>query len=436
MKNQIENNYSGFKDKVTPSTKRVYDSLTNHFIHLSKLTTKRNYCLGLQKQWITFFKDGHLQIGENKSETKVDSLQIKKMIQETETIKISSKKLGKLKASKGIEGIYYTVDSTYTIAVIKNKTSFRDYVGVIVNSKTKLWTPNQVKLELKELSKDKFIAYTYYQDHSGHITEYSFDGTSLNNGTWVKYNATPKDNNRQQFAPIQTKKLTDKTFYIQIGSFDPWNSQAIDSVFKLNETILKSTPNLILDLRGNGGGVDDAFKPIEPYLYTKPIVNIGVDVIASKDNINSWKALLDYPELDQSIKDWVKTITDKMELNEGELVNVVVDDEITFESIEPFPKKVVILIDGESKSTTEQFLLRAIQSEKVTLIGQNSGGVLDYSNVRDAIYPDGIFTLYYPTTRSRRIDMGEGIDSIGIKPNIYLSGNKDWIIEAINHLKN
>jgi hypothetical protein len=46
------------------------------------------------------------------------------------------------------------------------------------------------------------------------------------------------------------------------------------------------------------------------------------------------------------------------------------------------------------------------------------------------------YKLYTPTTRSRRIDIGEGIDGIGIKPNIYLTYKQDWIQEALKFLTN
>jgi hypothetical protein len=44
------------------------------------------------------------------------------------------------------------------------------------------------------------------------------------------------------------------------------------------------------------------------------------------------------------------------------------------------------------------------------------------------------YRLWSLTTRSRRINIGEGIDGKGIKPNIYLTGKQDWIEEALNFL--
>jgi C-terminal processing protease CtpA/Prc len=95
---------------------------------------------------------------------------------------------------------------------------------------------------------------------------------------------------------------------------------------------------------------------------------------------------------------------------------------------------VVILINEGCASSTEQFLLEASQSKKVTLMGQNTSGTLDYSNLREYDFCEMPYRLWSPTTRSRRIDIGEGIDGTGIKPNIYLTEKQDWIEEALNFL--
>jgi C-terminal processing protease CtpA/Prc len=96
----------------------------------------------------------------------------------------------------------------------------------------------------------------------------------------------------------------------------------------------------------------------------------------------------------------------------------------------PNPKKVLILINRGCASTTEQFLLYARQSSKVILAGEPTQGVLDYSNMRDAPFSCMSYVLRYATTRSRRLDVGEGIDNIGIKPQIKLERNGDWIKQA------
>ncbi|WP_175404057.1 S41 family peptidase [Mucilaginibacter sp. PPCGB 2223] len=365
-----------------------------------------------------------------------DTVAINKLIRETEVISITPQNLTRLKISKNAEGVYYSSDSTYKIAIIKNKTSFRDYAGVILTSKSSFWKPGQVKMELKQTTKSAFKAYYYSKDHSIQVLNYSFDGKSLNNGDWTKEGIIAASANTQTFVPVQFKSLSDRTSYIRIGTFDEGNSKAIDSVFKANESSLKSKPNLILDLRGNGGGADFAFYPILPYLYTNPIYNIGTDVLATDDNIKSWLPILSNNNFPQSTKDAIKNNITKMQEHIGRYVSLSDDDTTKFEKIEPYPQKIVILIDNHCASTTEQLLLTALQSKKVTLMGQRTAGVLDHASVRSAPFPCSHFTLYYATTRSRRIDQGKGIDDTGgIKPNIVLPFDQNWITEATKYLE-
>jgi hypothetical protein len=65
-------------------------------------------------------------------------------------------------------------------------------------------------------------------------------------------------------------------------------------------------------------------------------------------------------------------------------------------------------------------------------VGEHSSGVLDYSNVVRREFSCPPFTLHYPTTRSRRIDAGLGIDNKGIQPDIPIDlSNNNWLDELM-----
>jgi C-terminal processing protease CtpA/Prc len=96
-----------------------------------------------------------------------------------------------------------------------------------------------------------------------------------------------------------------------------------------------------------------------------------------------------------------------------------------------FPKKIIIIVNNECGSSAEEFLLAARQSSKVSLVGENSIGNLDYSNIITTPFLCYPYTLQYPITRSRRLDLGQGIDNVGIAPKIYLPKGKDWLEEAL-----
>ncbi len=68
-------------------------------------------------------------------------------------------------------------------------------------------------------------------------------------------------------------------------------------------------------------------------------------------------------------------------------------------------------------------------------MGEHSLGELDYSNLRPVNFPCSLpSTFYYPTTLSRRVAMGQGIDGIGIPPNVKLKPDEDWIKAAEEYL--
>ena len=228
----------------------------------------------------------------------LDTVALNELIQTTEIISISKDRLAKLKNSNNIEGIYYSIDSTYKIALIKNKSTSRHYAGIIISSENSFWKPGQVKLELKQSAKNEFKATVYLKNHSIQFQDFIFDGNSFNNGAWVKEGTAPCY--KQTFYTIQSKKISDKTIYIGIGTFEEWNARAIDSTFKANEAVLKSVPNLILD---RGGMVVAPIFHTGPYhliyiptLFTISVWTYWLQMTTSKAGCLYWKIMI-YPRL-------------------------------------------------------------------------------------------------------------------------------------------
>ena len=182
-----------------------------------------------------------------------------------------------------------------------------------------------------------------------------------------------------------------------------------------------------------GGG--DIFYSLLPYLYTNPIVGIGNDIYSTPDNIERRTEILKNPDLSDASKERIGKNIEKMKSNIGGWVLQAYDDTLTFDSVYKYPQRIGILIDKHCASATEEFLLAARQSKKVSLLGQSTAGVLDYSNMLSANFPCKKFKIRYATTRSRRLDNGQGIDGIGIKPDILLSDNTDWIKESQKFLE-
>ncbi|MFM7106184.1 MAG: hypothetical protein ACKOW8_11730 [Flavobacteriales bacterium] len=151
-----------------------------------------------------------------------------------------------------------------------------------------------------------------------------------------------------------------------------------------------------------------------------------MDMYASNDNIKGWELMLQDTKLSSGNKAEYQKMVDKHKLKLNQNVNIVEDYIDSSYTSLLFPKNVVILINEGFARPTEQYLLEAIQRMKVTFMGQNTSGALDYSNLRESDFCEIPYTLWTPT--SRRIDVGEGINGIGIKPTIYLTEKEDWRI--------
>jgi C-terminal processing protease CtpA/Prc len=198
---------------------------------------------------------------------------------------------------------------------------------------------------------------------------------------------------------------------------------------------LEKLPNLILDLRNNGGGADFAYRAITPYLYTNTIQLVGADVLATDDNITGWGAVATTAGIPSNQQAFIQDLILKMKSDKGKFISLVEDQNINMDSIKHYPQKIAILINGGCGSTTEEFLLQARQSRKVVLMGEHTAGVLDYANVRGADFSCMPYMLYWATSKSRRINQGQGIDNVGIQPDVQLKPEINWIDAAQNYLE-
>lgn len=426
VKDKIEVNYAGFKDKVNLKTQSSYDKYTLSFLKRTQSVTISAHCVYLINEWLTFFKDGHILIGRNRISKEREESELQERMKNIDRKSLSSDKLSSLAKNKGTEGIYINEDSGVRIALIRSKTDFRDYAGIVISSAGKL-SPGQVVLELK-MNKDtlKGIAYDKYFIPTNVIFPIKKDAF----GTYIREGIKEAAKEQMLEPSVSSKLLSAKTLYLKINTFNQTNAKKIDSLFKANRSNLAQIPNLVLDLRNNGGGADFSYRPIPPYLYTGPIRNIGSDILSTADNIAGWSAVATTEGIPPDQKDFMNDVVKKMEENKGTFISLSEDSTTTFDSILPNPKKVVILINKNCGSTTEEFLLLAKQNDKVTLMGEHTSGVLDYANVRGIDFLCMPYMLYWATSRSKRIDQGMAIDNIGIMPDKELKPEEDWVEEA------
>jgi len=229
------------------------------------------------------------------------------------------------------------------------------------------------------------------------------------------------------------KILDDKTALLRLPSFEWSEKKNIDSLLKTYNQQLMKLPNWIIDLRGNTGGTDYAFSGLMPYIYTKPIKIKPDEFLSSKENIKILTENLSDTELSKAGKDFISNLIELMKQHPGKFVNPSGKDifEIKLDTVYQFPIEVAILIDRNTASSAESFLLNAMQSTKVKIYGENSAGMLDYNNTQYFDIPCKDLNLVIPIGRSKRLPEYP-IDNIGIKPDIKIDVKE---VDKINYIK-
>ena len=245
--------------------------------------------------------------------------------------------------------------------------------------------------------------------------------------------APARPNVASQAAPSKEPALqilSDATVLLSLPSFhDPYRA-AVAALLDTHRAVLAARPNWIIDVRRNAGGSDSTYAPLLQWISSDEMVSVGAEWLSTPANIASQEKIcaLVAPG-DQDCIDFATQAVKQMRtVKPGDYVPQGNDELISYTRVsaqEPRrPARVAVLMDSECASSCEEFLLAARQSFHVKLIGRNSEGALDYSNLRLHALPSGVRELQYATSRSARLPHLQ-VDLGGIMPDIYLPPPKD-----------
>lgn len=451
---KIEQNYAGFHDKVDETNRDEYLAHTKRMVQLAGNIEDPYACAARIRKWLAFFNDGHIQINHDRPDFSVlTDEQIRQIFTTTPSIpKWTEKKVKKYLSKDGlhpIEGIWENGPGTYRTAIIKSpdRASEIDFVGIVLRADSIYWMPGNIKVEIENTS-EGLIAEYYYRDHNPVRVSLKIHGDEIAEfegiSQWVKkypevkspsdVDIDPRYFSKHNRPPVPDfRKLDQHTVLLTLPSFGGQHASIIDSLITHHFKDITTSENLIIDLRGNRGGSDFCYAPLVPLIYTHPIFTDGVSIYASEDNIRSWEILLEDEGISPAIKIRVKELVDKMKSNLNGFVEVP-GEEVRHDTVYSNPQKIGIIVDNTCASSTEQFILTAKQSGKVTVFGESTAGVLDYANMRSVDMIGMPYKLFYATSRSNRLPENP-IDAMGISPDIELPENADWIAEVRARLK-
>lgn len=428
LRSTFETNDAGFGYAVEKKGRAAYD--LHNQITLEKVRTARTYseCGELLYEWLTFFRRGHIGIQRLIRDTSV--LQTPEMEMWEGDIAGFEKEIDS-RQDAGLEGIW-----EFGPSKIGFKAEGGGYIGFFIESDVEGWDPGMVAMRIvRDGYQWQIISYNY----TGGVTKPTvisgkpelvgntymlLQGRQLVKRLSPVFPEEPELESFMKSLQARTpyiEELNPAMLYMRIPSFDHQHKPAVDKMIADNRDKLFSVENLIIDVRGNGGGSDITYEEILPFLYTDPVRTPAVSFLSTPLNIEKTLALLDIAELGEELHREIAGLADKMKAHPGELVPMG-DKEVEIEirdTVYQSPRNVAIIVDERCGSTTEQFLLAAKQSKKVKLFGTTTYGSLDASNVRTVDSPDGRYRLLYTTSLSSRVP-GMAIDEIGLQPDFYL----------------
>ena len=448
VSNYLEHHYSGFATNVTPDNRQAYQAHKKQLTESASQPLNHFECLALLKEYTRFFKDRHLSISLNSAAVLIDesSSEAVRQFKESETfvqherIAFDSATLWQRLANSTdpVEGIYE--DETYQVAVLNDPNQHRDYYGIITRSKTLLWEKGQVKLTLKKITDSTASSVLYMRNHLANPSVVSMADpvpallsgsvkifpTESGSPTKPSYRH-PTVNRWFYFAP-----LDDQTHYLYIGTFEGSLRGRFDSAYRAIKPLILSKPQLIVDVRDNGGGSDGCWQDLARLLYTQPYPYDQWEVFASSEVIKRYQERLavmrqDSQSFGPGVIDHFETIIKKLtKARPGTFVSLGHAGTHREPKVYGTPTKVIVMFNRQSASAAEGFILAALKSQKVLTFGENSGGYISYGNIMSVDTPSG-FRL---SSATNRVLARTRYEQTGIPPQVGAVDGEDWVEQA------
>lgn len=431
VRNYFESNNPAFqKIKNDPAAFADYKTKVGQLTKAITAEQSNDRCNIYFEQYIALLRDHHstidlqlrrLPLNFNSPET-IDSFKSTAAYRSFRKIPVDTTALSaRLKAMPytAIEGLY-TNDAGWRVGLIQ--TAPRRYEGVLLRSTT-LADVGHVLLECSQNSDGSFDL-VYHTGLLGVNFQHIYKTVQIRNGRIPELGLSKVDLPENVLsARYAFRELDTVTNYLRLGSFDRSLKPQLDSFYQSIDTIIQSKPFLIIDLRDNGGGAEDCYFPLMPYLYTQPFESDNVDVWVSPDNIRRYEEAGYDTKLIARMKQATPfTFIPQIEGASGKWTT---DSTV-------FPRKVVVLFNRGTASSAESMITYCRQSSKVVTMGQPSGGFIGYGDVMAADVPCGKYTLRSTTTRYHN---NSRYEFVGIEPEYRLTDADDWIDTAKKFLE-
>ncbi len=428
--------YAGFDDKVTENTQNTYDQLVSRLGKRAAKETSRRKCFAIIKEFIDWFRNGHLGIAYG--------IQSSPVLQRR--VNLTGKNTS-VAQQNGIEGTWATADRKEQYVIIKDPSRQNKYIAVTIASSDAAWEPGMVKVEFEDFDPvlGRYPCMFYQRDFHGIQESFLLTGNNLEHymgSAWYRNGTFGSNEKNIETDPmrVEFRKINPDFVYLKLGSFMQWKVNLLDSIIKANDTIIRQTKYLIIDLRGNSGGDGTTSNRLLQLIYTNPVIYPSSQIRSSPEIIQSVQQGISWMEKNDPSSSYLaarRQLLEKLKAHSGELVSTGDSTIRKMNSVYQYPEKVAVLADKGSASASEYFLFESMQSKKVTRFGTNTAGAMDYGNVHEIRLSCDEFKVRAATSRNGWIDrFGLRIDNIGFKPDVYIPQDEDWIEFVVRYWSN
>lgn len=244
---------------------------------------------------------------------------------------------------------------------------------------------------------------------------------------------TLSDYEEEVYESIHDFRILDTdTAIIKITDFA--EEKPILDIIRNNKNTLNEIENLIIDVRVNYGGNDEFYFPLLHYIFEKNILfkdlfseDEAMFTNYTKRNCDLWIAELeDYmkQELDEETVQSLKEDIDRAKKNYDKGF-LEVPEETNFEiKGTSKPNNIYIMSDYHCGSSGDTFVSNAKKSDKVTVVGRPTMGIMDYFNVVTVDY--GEYEFWYSISKMHENSFTCGK---GMQPDIYIPWTPDHLYE-------
>ncbi len=439
---EIETNYIGYHTEILNKRDQEYNEHKTRFLKQSKQTGIEQ-CLPILQDFIAFFKDGHLFIGQ---QPELDDVQKEALHEKAEVIDISEKELTAYFKNEGldpIEGFWYTSKGTRYAIIKDDKNNSRDFVAVALSNEVAGWQIGHLKATFVKNDDTSYDVVYYNQDHFPVVIKIYDQGKAggahirrnsllhIPPFTWgreskeaTNYSEIIDSNNPR--APLF--HIIDKNnVLISLPSHSPEHAKPLKKLVEKHDKKIRAAKNLIIDVRGNEGGSSWITNVLLPYLQTtdqrpaKYYQDGSTQVLSSEENMKYFESM--------ESQGWLpKLLMNRLKDNSGKIIPLAdpgeeeeKPDEIKEELARP--QNVAILIGAGTVSAAEAFVIKVMKYSKVTLFGQPTSGCIDYQSVSMSylnVCKDlGIYIGMPMFSASEKLPEG-GVNKTGIVPDVLI----------------